>query len=317
VRRAYQLVEELMLLANELVAQWLSKRRCPAIYRVHDRPDAQKLERLAEVAERLGAAVDLEEMQSPLGVARFLRDIQEHPRKQVLEMMLLRSLKQAVYDIVNIGHFGLASEAYLHFTSPIRRYPDVEVHRAVKQLLRGKKPDQSPGAIELLRAHATQASTRERAAMEVEREVVDLHRTLLMRDRVGDIIEGTVTAITGGGLYVTLDQPFVDVLVRYDVLGPDQYQTSDDELEVVGLRSGDRIALGDRVVVQIEEAAVLRRSVYARRIPPERVVAASASRRGRRDAGRPPRKGRVQKQPEKPARAAPRKQRSRPVKRRR
>src|SRR5690606_15213300 len=160
VKRAYQLVEELMLLANELVAQWLSKRRSPTVYRVHARPDEAKLERLGQIAELLGARIDLAEMQTPTGVAKFLRAIQDHPRKSVLEMLLLRSLKQAVYDIVNIGHFGLASDAYLHFTSPIRRYPDIEVHRAVKHLLRGGKPDQSPEAIETLRAHATMASTR-------------------------------------------------------------------------------------------------------------------------------------------------------------
>jgi ribonuclease R len=289
IRRAYQLVEELMLLANELVAQWLSERRCPTVYRVHARPDEQKLERLGEICKKLGAPFDLNEMLEPAGVARWLKKIQEHPRRPVLEMMMLRSLKQAVYDIVNVGHFGLASDAYLHFTSPIRRYPDIEVHRAVKRLLRGAKPDTSAGALESLRTHATAASTRERAAMEVEREVVDLYRTLLMRDRIGEILEGTVTAITGGGLYVTLDQPFVDVLVRYESLGPDRYEPSDDELEVVGLRSGDRIELGDRIVAEIEDVAVLRRTIYARRVPPASVLAKlERPRRPERGRGRGP-----------------------------
>ena len=165
IKRAYQMVEELMLLANELVAEWLSSKRSPAVYRVHARPDEKKLERLADVAERLGVAVDLNELVDPLGVGRFLKKIDDHPRKNVLEMLLLRSLKQAVYDIVNVGHFGLASDAYLHFTSPIRRYPDIEVHRAVKHLSRGNKPDTSPSAVEALRASATQSSVRERAAM--------------------------------------------------------------------------------------------------------------------------------------------------------
>jgi ribonuclease R len=184
-------------------------------------------------------------------------------------MMLLRSLKQAVYDIQNIGHFGLASENYLHFTSPIRRYPDLLVHRAVKHLLRGGKVDSSASAIETLRGDASGSSVRERAAMDVEREVVDLHRTLLMRERVGDTFEGTVTAITGGGVYVTLDHPFVDVLVRWEALGPDRYEPTEDELGAVGARSGDRVELGDRVVVTIEDVAVLRRATYGRRVPPE------------------------------------------------
>ncbi|HTQ03765.1 MAG TPA: VacB/RNase II family 3'-5' exoribonuclease, partial [Polyangiaceae bacterium] len=272
VKRAYSMIEELMLLANETVARFLGQKKSPGVYRVHGKPDEQKLERLGLVAKKLGVEVDLDSLSDPLGVARFLARIQKHPRKNVLEMLLLRSLKQAVYDTGNIGHFGLASEAYVHFTSPIRRYPDVEVHRAVKHLVRGGKPDASPAALEALASAATRASTRERAAMEVEREVVDLYRTLLMRDRVGETHEGTVTALVGSGVYVSLDAPFVDVLVRFEVLGPDRYETSSDEISLVGSRSGDTISLGDRMVVTIDDVAVLRRTVYARRVVPEAVL---------------------------------------------
>lgn len=287
LRRAYSMVEELMLLANELVARWLTTRRVPAIYRVHGTPDEQKLERLAEVAETLGTRVDLNELVEPKGVAKFLKRLEKHPKKQVLETLLLRSLKQAVYDIVNVGHFGLASDHYLHFTSPIRRYPDLRVHRQVKALLRGQKPDQSKPAVEDMRAAATESSVRERAAMEVEREVVDLYRALYMRDRVGDLFEGRVAAVTMGGLYVTLDEPFVDVLVRYEALGPDRYEVSDDELSAVGVRSGDKVSLGDRVTVEIEDVAILRRTVYARRIASEADAFESP------EEGERPRRGRL------------------------
>lgn len=291
VKRAYQLVEELMILANEAVAKWLGKRRCPTIYRVHGKPDEEKIERLGRICEVLGAPFDLDEMLEPLGVSKWLSRIEEHQRRSVLEMMLLRSMKQAVYDIVNIGHFGLASEAYLHFTSPIRRYPDVQVHRGVKHLLRGGEPDLSESAIESLRSSATEASARERAAMEVEREVSDLYRALYMREHIGDVLEGTVGSVVGGGLYVTLDAPFVDVLVRFESMGPDRYELSDDELAVVGLRSGDRIELGDRITVEIEDVAILRRAVYARRVVPDKVLQEIerewSGRRGRgRRAGR-------------------------------
>ncbi|HSU42445.1 MAG TPA: ribonuclease R [Polyangiaceae bacterium] len=269
VKRAYSMIEELMLLANETVARFLGVKKSPGVYRVHAKPDAQKLERLGNVARKLGVEIDLESLSDPLGVSRWLAKIQKHPRKNVLEMLLLRSLKQAVYDTNNVGHFGLASEAYVHFTSPIRRYPDVEVHRAVKRLLRGGKPDTSAAALEALAQSATRASTRERAAMEVEREVVDLYRTLLMRDRVGETHEGTVTALVGSGVYVSLDSPFVDVLIRFEGLGPDRYESSEDEISVVGVRSGDTISLGDRLFVTIEDVAVLRRTVYARRVVPE------------------------------------------------
>ncbi len=287
IKRAYSMVEELMLLANELVAKWLGKRRVPTIYRVHGKPDEKKLQRLGEVAEVLGAPFDMEEMLRPVGVAKWLRRIAEHPRRQVLELLLLRSLKQAVYDIDNVGHFGLASDNYLHFTSPIRRYPDLQVHRTVKAILRGGKPETSASAIESLRAAATAASVRERAAMDVEREVVDLYRALFMRDRVGDEFEGTVSAVVGSGAYVTLDTPFVDVLVRFESMGPDHYELSDDELSLVGVRSGDRISLGDRISVCIEDVAVLRRAVYARRIPPASVLEEfEAPVRGRRGRGK-------------------------------
>jgi ribonuclease R len=269
VKRAYSMIEELMLLANETVARFLLQKKSPAVYRVHGKPDEQKLERLGLVARKLGVEIDLETLSDPLGVSRWLTKIQKHPRKNVLEMLLLRSLKQAVYDTNNVGHFGLASEAYVHFTSPIRRYPDVEVHRAVKHLLRGGKPDTSPAALEALGVAATRASTRERAAMDVEREVVDLYRTLLMRDRLGETHEGTVTALVGSGVYVSLDAPFVDVLVRFEGLGPDRYEASEDEISVVGARSGDTVSLGDRMLVTIEDVAVLRRTVYARRVVPE------------------------------------------------
>lgn len=298
IKRAYQMVEELMLLANELVAEWLSSKRSPAVYRVHARPDEKKLERLADIAERLGVAVDLDELVDPLGVGRFLKQIEKHPRRHVLEMLLLRSLKQAVYDIVNVGHFGLASDAYLHFTSPIRRYPDIEVHRAVKRILRGGKPDTSPAAVETLRASATQSSVRERAAMVVEREVVDLYRALYMRDRIGDVLEGTISALVGSGMFVTLKEPFVDVLVRYDALGPDRYELDDDELSVIGRRSGDTMQLGDPIVVEIEDVAILRRQTHGRRVPPEKVVRAAT------DASRGSRPGRKPKRRE-PARERP------------
>jgi ribonuclease R len=272
IKRAYSMIEELMLLANEAVALWLGNRKAPTVYRIHGQPDETKLERLGEVASRLGVDFDMEEMKEPLGVSRFLARIQKHERKQVLEILMLRSLKQAAYDTNNIGHFGLASKNYVHFTSPIRRYPDVQVHRAVKRLLRGEKPDTSPAARDALQLSATLSSARERAVMDIEREVVDLYRCLLMREHIGETFEGTVSALVGSGVFVTLDAPFVDVLVRYEAMGPDNYQLSEDELSVVGSRSGDTIALGDRLMLTVEDVAILRRQTYGRRIPPEALL---------------------------------------------
>ncbi len=284
VKRAYAMVEELMLLANELVARFLGENKSPATYRVHGKPNVEKLERLGFVAEKLGVEFDPASIEEPGGISRWLAKIQKHPRRNVLEMLLLRSLKQATYDTANIGHFGLASEAYVHFTSPIRRYPDVEVHRAVKHLLRGGRPKTTPAELGALAENATHSSVRERASMDIEREVVDLHRALLMRDRIGETYEGTVTGVVGSGVYVSLDQPYVDVLVRFESLGPDHYELGEDEISVSGARSGDRIDLGDRMLVTIEDVAVIRRSIYGRRVVPEAVLrkAESGERRGAR-----------------------------------
>ncbi len=275
VKRAYQMVEELMLLANELVAEWLSSQRVVTIYRVHAVPDAEKLERLAKVAQELDVKLDVNELLEPQGLSRWLQHIQEHPRKNVLESVTLRSLKQAFYDIVNVGHFGLASDRYLHFTSPIRRYPDLVVHRTVKSILRGDKPKGTPAEVEAARSAATASSVRERSVMEVEREVVDLYRALLMRERIGEEFDGTITALVGTGIFVALDAPFVDVLVRYESLGEEPFELTESELAVRGTVSGELIHLGSRIRIVVDDVAILRRSVYGRRVLP-----AQAARRG-------------------------------------
>jgi len=265
LKRAYAVIEEMMLLANELVAAWLTKRKVPAIYRVHLPPDPEKLERLGAVGEKLDLRLDLKTLEDPKQLSALLVRLGDHPRKEVLSMLLLRSLKQAIYDIDNLGHFGLASPCYLHFTSPIRRYPDLTVHRQVKHVLRGLAVDRSAGAIEQLREAAAESSKKERSAMEVEREVLDLYRCVYMQRHVGESFPGKVTGVTGSGIYVQIDDPFCDVLVKFESLGPDRYELSDDELSLVGTRSGDSVTLGDRIMVTIEDIALLRRTVYARR----------------------------------------------------
>jgi ribonuclease R len=266
VAKAYQLIEELMLLANETCARFLVERDVPTIFRSHGPPDEAKLDRFVTLSAELGVKFELEDAIDPRKLSAFLKKIAAHPQKQVLHMLLLRAMKQAVYDVTNAGHFGLASSAYLHFTSPIRRYPDLVVHRAMRAVLRGEPIDRSEKAIEALRAAAVTASECERKAMEIEREVVDLYRALLMRNRLGAIHEGTVTGLVGTGVFVNVDDPFIDVLVRMESLGPDSYALDEDGLRVIGQRGGDRIALGDAMLVQVEDVSILRRTVYGRRL---------------------------------------------------
>jgi ribonuclease R len=262
VKRAYQLIEELMILANEVVARWCESQKLPAIYRVHAPPDEKKLDRFAALCSALGVEFDLESTRDPKLLAALLKSYEDHPLARVLNSLLLRSMKQASYDVTNIGHFGLASKAYLHFTSPIRRYPDLVVHRTVHAVLEKKKTE----APEQIAEAAVASSMAERRSMDVERAVVDLYRAFAMKHRIGERFEGTVGAVVGSGVFVTLDSPFVDVLVRVEELGSERYEIDDEGLRAVAARSGDVISLGDRMMVEIIDVSITRRSVYARRI---------------------------------------------------
>jgi ribonuclease R len=208
-------------------------------------------------------------------------------------MLLLRSMKQATYDTVNIGHFGLASQAYLHFTSPIRRYPDLVVHRGVHEVLLGKR--HSKAREEELGESALQSSKNERKAMEIEREIVDLYRASVMKDRVGDRFEGMVTALVGSGAYVALDDPFVDCLMRYEDMGGN-WELDDDGLRATSA-SGDMLALGDRVQVEVIDVSIVRRTVYGRKLGGDTSPRRDAKGRGRQD--RPRRDQRQRQQPQK------------------
>ena len=266
VKKAYNLIEELMLLANEVVAEDLAARTVPTVYRVHGVPDEEKLDRFAKMSEALGFAFQMDDARDPKALGKFLKTIAAHPQAGVLNSLLLRAMKQATYDVVNIGHFGLASKTYLHFTSPIRRYPDLVVHRAVHRACRQEAQPRDEKALEALRESALAASIAERKAMDVEREVVDLHRALLMRSRIGDEFEGSVTALVGSGVFVALDSPYVDVLVKFESLGSDAYELDDDGLSAIGKRSGDVVRLGDRMSVKIEDVSITRHSVYGKRM---------------------------------------------------
>jgi ribonuclease R len=266
IKKAYQLIEELMLLANEVVAVWLVEKNIPGIFRVHPPPDPEKLMRLAEMCEVLGVPFDGEEAQNPKALGDLVKRFAAHEAGSVLNMLLLRSMKQASYDRQNLGHFGLASKAYLHFTSPIRRYPDLVVHRQVHRVLLGERIDTSDEATKAIEEAASLASSGERRAMELERDVLDCYKCIIMRDRVGESFAGTVTSIVGSGLYIALDDPFVDVMVKFEHLGRETYEVDDTGLRVVATRSGESIALGDTITVEIMEANLQRRQILGRRM---------------------------------------------------
>jgi ribonuclease R len=273
-RHAYAMIEEFMLAANEAVGDSFRDRNEDTAWRVHEAPDQEKLAAFAILAERYGIKFDPTEAATPLGLASVLKRLRGHPAEKPLSFTLLRALKQATYDVVNVGHFGLASPAYLHFTSPIRRYPDVIVHRLLKHRLAslGKPAGGFPPmaatdlpASEILQRASTHASFCERKAMEVEREVVDLYRAFFMRERVGDILEGAISGVTSFGVFVVMDEPFVEGLVRTDYLAPDDFYDFDEvACRLIGRRSGKTFSLGDRVKVEVLQVSVARRRIELR-----------------------------------------------------
>ena len=266
VKRAYNLVEELMVAANEAVAETFVEARQPTLWRIHARPEEGALERLAELLGAYGLRVDAESLSTERGMGRLLGRLRDHAAARPLAYQVLRALKQAIYSTENVGHFGLASRAYLHFTSPIRRYPDLHVHRLLKRLLRERRrPAGAPievRQIEVpqLAAIARESTASERRAIEVERQVASLYAARLMRDHLGEEIWGTVSGVTSFGLFVTLDEPFVDGLVRLDRLG-EWMELIPEALRLHGRRSGRTIMLGDRLQVRVENASIARRQV--------------------------------------------------------
>jgi ribonuclease R len=267
VKVAYQLVEEFMLAANEAVARFFGQRELDCVWRVHDKPDEERLQKFADLAASFGIHVDPEEALSPKALQEVLVTLRGKPYERALNFLLLRSLKQATYDTVNIGHFGLASTDYLHFTSPIRRYPDLIVHRLLKFHLRkdglasGGAAHAAPPSREILQAMAGESSAHERRAASAEREVVDMYRAFLMRDRIGEELTGIISAVTNFGAFVEVEEPFVEGLVKLDTLGEDRYMFDEEKMRLVGRRTGKALSLGDPVKVRVENVSVARRRI--------------------------------------------------------
>lgn len=270
VARAYNLIEELMLAANEAVARVAEQRKLPMVYRVHAPPDQTKLAQLASVAEALGVTVDPEKLVNPRGVQKFLSKTAAHPRRQALHMFMLRSLTQAQYGVENVGHFALASDAYAHFTSPIRRYPDLIAHRVIKAMLAregglcGPLPAPPMPEREQTQEQAIRSSLRERSTAEAERESKSLFAAVYMRDRIGDRFEATISGVGSPGVFLQVEQPFVDGLIRMANLERERgepYQVDTTGVRVVGQRSGHALTVGDRIVVEVIDASVQRRKV--------------------------------------------------------
>jgi ribonuclease R len=279
--RAHRIVEELMLAANEAVARHFAHRDLPTVYRVHGLPDEEKLDAFRKLARTQGFEVP-EGALGPKELNRLLHRIEGHPQQRALNQLLLRAMMQAVYTAENIGHYGLAAEHYLHFTSPIRRYPDLIVHRLLRAQAEGSartvrraravvsarsergeaesKDERRPPSAEQLEQIATLCSERERAAMQAEREITAFYAALFMQDKVGERFRGVVASVVEFGIFVEIEPWFVEGLVKAEDLGED-FQLDPDLHALVQRRTGRAFRVGDRVEVEVAAASPARRQI--------------------------------------------------------
>jgi ribonuclease R len=253
--RAHRVVEEFMLAANEAVARHFGERHLPTIYRVHGLPDEEKLAAFLELARAHGFAAP-QENPGPGALNALLARFEGHAQQRALNQLLLRAMMQAVYSPENIGHYGLAAEHYVHFTSPIRRYPDLMVHR----LLQHERGDLPGGIGADLEEVALVSSERERAAMQTEREAASFFAALFMRDKIGERFQGVVASVVEFGLFVELQQWFVEGLIKAEDLG-EGLELDPRVHALVDRRSGRAFRVGDHVEVEVLAASPARRQI--------------------------------------------------------
>ena len=243
---AHKIIEECMLAANVCAANYLEANKHAAVYRVHEGPSAEKLELLRTFMSGFGFSVAGGDKPHTKDYAKLMSQIKGRPDEQLLQTVLLRSMQQAVYSPDNQGHFGLAYEAYTHFTSPIRRYPDLLVHRAIKAVVNKETYKVKDWA-----ALGTHCSLTERRADEASRDVTNWLKCYYMQDKVGEVFEGTVSAVTSFGVFVALDDAYVEGLLHVTELGNDYFHYEKALHEMVGERTGAKYRLGDRVTIKV------------------------------------------------------------------
>ena len=301
---AHKLIEECMLAANVCAADLLIRHKHPGTYRIHASPTKEKLTQVRTFLKQVGLTLTGGDTPSASDYQTLMQQVKLRPDAALLQTMLLRSMQQAVYSPDNIGHFGLAYEAYAHFTSPIRRYPDLLTHRAIKAILLGKKYEPKVLATSVLNTNVSNAtrkqqakdkaegkqknaadltiwdalgvhcSANERRADEASRDVEAWLKCYFMQDKLGEEFTGTIVGVTTFGIFVQLDQLFVEGLVHVTELGTDYFQYDDARHELRGERTGKRYQLTDRVNVQVARVDLESRKMDLRLVPEEGAEAA-------------------------------------------
>ncbi len=247
---AHRIIEQFMISANETVALHLENSGYPCLYRVHEPPDEERVENLLEILSGLGYQIKKPRELTPKFFQKIIEDFEGKPEEQLVRLLTLRAMSRAKYSPHNLGHFGLASDHYAHFTSPIRRYPDIVVHRLLKMSLRGEEFD-TDWWIDYLEEAGEHLSAQERLADEVEWEAIDILKARYMRSRLGEVFDGIITGVVQFGFFVELKETLVEGLVRINTLTDDDYIFDEPAHRFVGIRTGKVYRLGDSIKVRV------------------------------------------------------------------
>ncbi len=311
---AHKLIEECMLAANVATARFLDKHDLPALYRIHEKPSPERLDKLRLFLNELGLSLGGGDDPSPQDYQELAEVIRDRPDADVIQTVMLRSMSRAVYSPQNDGHFGLAYPAYAHFTSPIRRYPDLIVHRAIRSVIRGPRQTNTvlradgaaveppskwaPYTFEQMLELGEHCSMTERRADDATRDVEDWLKCEFMSDKLGEVYDGTIASVTQFGIFVRLDEVYVEGLVHVTSLPSDYYHYEPEKHRLKGERSGMSYRLGDGVTVQVARVDLDERKIdfaladdkpRPKRAPRRRRAVDAAPDKGRaRAGGKPP-----------------------------
>jgi ribonuclease R len=294
---AHRLIEEFMLVANETVAAHLDEQDVPTLYRVHEEPDPLRIDEFEEFISTLGYTLSKSGSEvTPRDFQKLVERMRGTPEEKPIAFLMLRTMQKARYDASNLGHFGLAAESYTHFTSPIRRYPDLVVHRTLRESRHGRMSEERKTELaEDLPDIARHTSERERRADDAERELVQWKKVRFMADKVGDEFDGYVTGVTAFGLYIELIEHFVEGLVHVSTMADDYYRFVERAHILRGENKGKVYRLGDRVRVQVVKVDMERRQVDLGLVEILEAVRESEANRGPRRSRAEPARGRKDK----------------------
>ena len=259
---ATKIIEDFMLAANETIAEDFFWQQTPFMYRTHDKPDSEKIQKLSAFVNNFGYSIHIgQEEIHPKELQKLLQKIEDTPEEALISRLTLRSMKQAKYSADCSGHFGLSASYYCHFTSPIRRYPDLQIHRIIKDCLRGRMDEKRAGHYEkLLPEAAKHSSEMERRADEIEREVEKLKKAEYMTRHIGEEFEGVISGVTAWGFYVELHNT-IEGLVPITSLTDDFYEYLEETYELAGEATNRRFKLGQRVTVTAVKADTMLRTI--------------------------------------------------------